>query len=398
MAQVNMEDLPLPALFEQARQIHSTAADSTVDQDKLKKACDILRQCNAMIDQLGLFSPNEGKEDISTTDLKYLLVPYYRGELTEKIHNSNRLQIIKTSQAHLKEFVSICEKLELVPMEEADAFVQDGRDTPEARRAKKIARFKRQKEAESKLQEIKERKERRSRSMQAAAITTSIEHGEEPMLDDDGEEEREAWLTTISLALCKALDLLDGLKKEEELVSTMMANNLQSGQDDVVRAMLDERLKKAEARHKGAARNRQFGKPAQPITCANFAMDVLEGRAKPSQVNEHRHQPPLFGPASLIGGNITTERGEIAARVFQPSHRLPTMSIEEAGMREMEIMNKWQENAAAQLKEANSSWVTDGKRDATSDDESAEDKARAWDDWKDDNPRGAGNKKLTPCG
>lgn len=398
MAQVNMEDLPLPALFEQARQTHSTAADSTVDQDKLKKACDILRQCNSMIDQLGLFSPNEGKEDISTTDLKYLLVPYYRGELTEKIHNSNRLQIIKTSQAHLKEFVSICEKLELVPIEEVDAFVQDGKDTPEARRAKKIARFKRQKEAESKLQEIKERKERRSRSMQAAAITTSIEHGEEPMLDDDGEEEREAWLTTISLALCKALDLLDGLKKEEELVSTMLANNLQTGQEDVVRAMLDERLKKAEAWHKGAARNRQFGKPAQPITCANFAMDVLEGRAKPSQVNEHRHQPPLFGPASLIGGNITTERGEIAAQVFQPSHRLPTMSIEEAGMREMEIMNKWQENAAEQLKEANSSWVTDGKRDATSDDESAEEKARAWDDWKDDNPRGAGNKKLTPCG
>jgi hypothetical protein len=398
MAQVNTEDMPLPALFEQARQIHSTAADSTVDQDKLKKACDILQQCDAMIDQLGLFSPNEGKEDISTTDLKYLLVPYYLGELTEKIHNSNRLQIIKTSQAHLKEFVSICEKLELVPKEEVDSFSQDGRDTPEARRAKKIARFKRQKAAESKLQDIKERKERRSRSMQAAAITSSIEHGEEPMLDDDGEEEREAWLTTISLALCKALDLLDGLKKEEELVSTMMANNLQSGQEDVVRAMLDERSKKAEAWHKGAARKSQFVKPAQPITCASFAMDVLEGRAKPSQVNEHRHQPLLFGPASVIGGNISTEREQIAAKVFQPSHRMPTMSIEQAGMREMEIMNKWQEKGAEQIKEANSSWVTDGKRDATSDDESAEEKARAWDDWKDDNPRGAGNKKLTPCG
>lgn len=398
MAQMNTEDMPLPALFEQARQIHSTATDSTVDQDKLKKACDILRQCDAMIDQLGLFSPNECKEDISTTDLKYLLVPYYLGELTEKIHNSNRLQIIKTSQAHLKEFVSICEKLELVPKEEIDAFAQDGRDTPEARRAKKIARFKRQKAAESKLQDIKERKERRSRSMQAAAITSVIEHGDEPMLDDDGEEEREAWLTTISLALCKALDLLDGLKKEEELLSTMMANNLQSGKEDAVRAMLDERTRKVEEWHKGAARKSQFVKPAQPITCATFATDVLEGRAKPSQVNEHKHQPLLFGPASVIGGNISTEREQIAAQVFQPSHRLPTMSIEQAGMQEMKIMNKWQEKVAEQLKEANSSWVTDGKRDATSDDESAEEKARAWDDWKDDNPRGAGNKKLTPCG
>lgn len=398
MTQMNTEDMPLPALFEQARQIQSTAADSIADQDKLKKACDILQQCDAMIDQLGLFSPNECKEDISTTDLKYLMVPCYLGELTEKIHNSDRLQIIKTSQAHLKEFVSICEKLELVPKEEVDAFPQDGRDTPEARRAKKIARFKRQKAAESKLQDIKERKERRSRSMQAAAITSAIEHGDELMLDDDGEEEREAWLTTISLALCKALDLLDGLKKEEELLSTMMENNLQSGNEDAVRAMLDERTKKAEEWHKVAARKSPFVKPAQPITCATFAMDVLEGRAKPSQVNEHKHRPLLFGPASLIGGNISTEREQIAAQVFQPSHRMPTMSIEQAGMREMEIMNKWQENVAEQLKEANSSWVTDGKRDATSDDESAEEKARAWDDWKDDNPRGAGNKKLTPCG
>lgn len=34
-----------------------------------------------------------------------------------------------------------------------------------------------------------------------------------------------------------------------------------------------------------------------------------------------------------------------------------------------------------------------------SDEEDAEDKAkqRAWDDWKDANPRGAGNSKLRPC-
>lgn len=34
-----------------------------------------------------------------------------------------------------------------------------------------------------------------------------------------------------------------------------------------------------------------------------------------------------------------------------------------------------------------------------SDEEDAEDKAkqRAWDDWADANPRGAGNSKLRPC-
>uniref|UniRef100_A0A0C9QW85 TSA: Wollemia nobilis Ref_Wollemi_Transcript_4449_1593 transcribed RNA sequence n=1 Tax=Wollemia nobilis TaxID=56998 RepID=A0A0C9QW85_9CONI len=397
MAEMRNGDLPLTTIFEQARQIHSAASHLTVVQDKIKRACDLLHQCEAMIDRLGLFSPNEGKEDISTTDLKYLLVPYYLGELTEKIQNSNRLQIIRTSQLHLKEFISICEKLEVVPSNELEALVQEANDTPEARRAKKIARFKRQKSAESKLQDIKKRKECCSRSRQAAAITTTIEHGDEIVLDDDGEEEREAWLTTISLALCKALDLLDGLKKEEELVSSMIENNRENGQSEEFQAKLEERSQKAEAWHKESASRSRYGKPTQPITCAAFAKDVLEGRAKPSQVNEHKHEH-IFGPVSLISGNLTTEREQIVARVFQPSHRMPTMSIEQAGMREMEMMNKWQERTKKQLEEMNSSWYKDGEKDETSDDEAAEEKARELDDWKDDNPRGAGNKKLTPCG
>ncbi|KAA8540052.1 hypothetical protein F0562_026744 [Nyssa sinensis] len=78
------------------------------------------------------------------------------------------------------------------------------------------------------------------------------------------------------------------------------------------------------------------------------------------------------------------------------------MSIEEAGLREMEIMNKWQEINAKLLEEANSSWHKDSRKlrpdEEDEDDDAAQEKARAWDDWKNDHPRGAGNKKLTPCG
>lgn len=79
------------------------------------------------------------------------------------------------------------------------------------------------------------------------------------------------------------------------------------------------------------------------------------------------------------------------------------MSIEEAGLREMEMMNKWQERNAKLMEEANSAWYKDNLKLKSSeeddeDDDAAVEKARAWDDWKDDHPRGAGNKKLTPCG
>ncbi|KAG5533884.1 hypothetical protein RHGRI_027923 [Rhododendron griersonianum] len=399
-----MEDMSLPALFEQARRIHLTASESAVDQETVRKGCEALKRCEEMVGKLGLFSSNETKDDISTTNLKYILVPYYLAELSEKIAQDDRIQVVKASQAKLKEFMSFCEAMELVPEEELESSVQGGPNSFADRRAKKIARFKRQRAAESKLLEIKERKERRGRSTKATALSTPAEAVEEDVLDDDGEEEREvgvhkiAWLTTISLAVCKAFDLLEMLKKEEEMLSAIKEKQLQEGENEVSQAILDDRTKRAEAWHRDAAARVRYTIPAQPITCATFAQDVIEGRAQVSQAHEHKHQPLIFGPASLVGGNPTIYH-------LFGLHRLPTMSIEEAGLREMEMMNKFQERNAKLMEEANSAWYKDNAKlrpgqeeDEDEDDDAAQDKARAWDDWKDDNPRGAGNKKLTPCG
>ncbi|KAK9122023.1 hypothetical protein Syun_019640 [Stephania yunnanensis] len=316
-------------------------------------------------------------------------VPFYLAELTEKLAEKDRIQVLKISEEKLEEFISSCETMELIPKEELD--LAQGPNTPAALRAKKIARFKRQRAAESKLQEIEERKERRGRSTKAAALSTPIEAGEEDLLEDDGEEERE---------ILEAFDLLEMLKKEEDMLSAMKEKQSQGDEKGVAQDILDERLKTAEDWHRNAATRARFTKPTQPITCATFAQDVIEGRANVSQAHDHKHQPLIFGPASLVGGNLTTERERMAAQVFQPGHRLPTMSIEEAGLKEMKMMNKWQERNAKLLEEANSSWHRDPRKQGLSDedDDAAQEKARAWDDWKDDNPRGAGNKKLTPCG
>ncbi|KAL1553119.1 PP2A regulatory subunit tap46 [Salvia divinorum] len=404
MVELNMDELSLPRILEQARKIHQAASDSSVDQDTVKKGCELLRKCEEMIGKLGLFSLNETKDDISTANLKYILVPYYLGELTEKIAEEDRIEILKLSHAKLKEFFSFCEAMELVPKEELESFAEATGKTFADKRAQKIARFKRQKAAESKLLEIRERKERRGRSTRASALSTPVESGEEDFDEDDGEEEREAWLTTISLALCKAFDLLEMLKREEEMLLSVRERQSKEGNNELAQSILDERAEKAEAWHRDAATRSRFIKPATPITCATFAQDVIEGRATVSQAHEHKHQPMLFGPASLVAKNSTSERERIAAKVFQPHFRLPTMSIEEAGLKEMEIMNKWQEDTKKFIEEANTSWHTDnrlqkpGEDEDDEEDDVAQDKARAWDDWKDDNPRGAGNKKLTPCG
>lgn len=93
------------------------------------------------------------------------------------------------------------------------------------------------------------------------------------------------------------------------------------GGEDFAREMLDDRTNRAETWHRNAASRAVSSKPAEPITCAAFAQDVIEGRAKVSQAHEHKHQPMIFGPASLVGGRLTSERERIQAQVFQPGYR-----------------------------------------------------------------------------
>lgn len=102
MGELKMEDMALPALFDQARKLHLAATEATSDQvcaigsvfalsslsysfidiyilcfgskDSVKKGIQVLERCDDMVSKLGLFSANETKDDISTTNLKYILV------------------------------------------------------------------------------------------------------------------------------------------------------------------------------------------------------------------------------------------------------------------------------------------------------------------------------------
>lgn len=86
MGEQKMEQMTLPALFEHVRKIHQMASDSVVDQETLRKGCEALRQCEEMISKLGLFSANETRDDISTANLKYILVILFSSSEALKIH------------------------------------------------------------------------------------------------------------------------------------------------------------------------------------------------------------------------------------------------------------------------------------------------------------------------
>ena len=95
----------------------------------------------------------------------------------------------------------------------------------------------------------------------------------------------------------------------------------QDGDKNLSREILDDRMKRAEDWHRDGVVRARYSKPAPPITCATFARDVLEGRASVSETHDHKHQPLIFGPASLVSGPLTSERERLAAQVFQPGFR-----------------------------------------------------------------------------
>lgn len=112
-----------------------------------------------------------------------------------------------------------------------------------------------------------------------------------------------------------------------------------------------------------------------------------EQRARPSGPDQAQLMPKLLAAA----GQLQAQRERVAGAVFRPTHHLPTMSLDEFADGEVADMQRRQqaEQEAAAAK-ASKGEESDG------DDEEGVRKARAWDDWKDDNPRGWGNSKLRP--
>lgn len=97
-------------------------------------------------------------------------------------------------------------------------------------------------------------------------------------------------------------------------------------------------------------------------------------------------------------GQLQFKRDEIKSKVFRPGWSQPTMTLEEFGEREYrqamereEQQKKAEENNMHQPKRYDQ-LVRDGMEDNDDLVEASAELDRRWDDWKDENPRGSGNK------
>lgn len=162
-----------------------------------------------MVNYLGLFSPNETLDDVSTQSLKYLLLPAFLGYFTSRMISKPRKEIIQIAEIYFKDFLKRIKSYQVCPVDlnlETDSesenvkslridLEQMARD-----RQKKIEAYKRQKEIERKFSELE------AYLKQSKADV------------DDDEKYREYYLILIKMWVGKAIDELTSIEREKPLL------------------------------------------------------------------------------------------------------------------------------------------------------------------------------------
>ncbi|KYK59457.1 TOR signaling pathway regulator [Drechmeria coniospora] len=302
---------------------------------------------------VGLFSANETLEDVATSSLPYLLIHFHIAELVQRTPSvatsaaRHRILVLGRARVAYERFLALVDAYGLIldPYDklleryrddiEAFRVVPPGRDAA-AQREAKIAGFRAEKALEAKLSHL--RAEANARYADGGA---------------DEDIAREVHLASIRCAIHQAFHALDSLNRELPLLaqapepedsSRATAAKSRTDKDDDVSWRLDNPL--ARGPNRGGPLLSRQGQPLQPFT--------------------------------LVGS-----RADRTKAVFRPGHNLPTMSIDEYLDEE-----RRQGNFLEGGTEAAKPPLDEDDMDAV---DRATYKARSWDDFTDDNPRGSGN-------
>lgn len=122
-----------------------------------------------MVSYAGMFSPNESIEEVSTPNVKFILLPVLLGTLALKLTSGDRLEIVKTAEMYFRDFLQRCKDYSIkgdleIPALENGGEDQSGSESESGfsprnvdmmamarRRASKIQQFREQKEMENQM-------------------------------------------------------------------------------------------------------------------------------------------------------------------------------------------------------------------------------------------------------
>ncbi|CBJ30104.1 conserved unknown protein [Ectocarpus siliculosus] len=355
---------PLPSTLEglllEGQRLYTKVSNADFDGDEDRdyttaRAKAALESLQMGVAREGVFSANEEVGEIATPVLPLLATDFYLGSLMIKLPFTNpqiRLKVLEQAEALLFKYLDTCERLQLFDAADLQAWQamlkEAERSTSGDRQAitreQKIERFRRQQRTQQKMKEIEE-----------------LLRTEGKDCEDEGEGDgmkRERSLLLLAGLASEALDGVSGMSKETEMLKHLVKAREQEG--------------------------------AGP--------DGQHARARRDEDDSIRSNGLEVTHISRVGGNLQIRKEDVRANVFKPTVALPTMTVEEFGEIELErATERTQQEAAAQKDSSSTRRRYDQlEMDGDEDDEDLVEQAayhdRAWDDWKAENPRGAGNK------
>ena len=192
---------------------------SSADAVLQRKIGEGLTLCEAALVQVSkqdIFSPNETIQDVNTGDLKYLLLPFYRGELLLRLADqSKRVAALREALPCLRGFLGDLERLEMLTTEN-QGWQQMGAaasSDPAAVRTAKIARHKASKAANEKMAAIAEK----------LAKKAGRTDGDDDEEDDTDELERENLMLMLQCSCHTAIDSIRAAEQEADMLRQIAA-------------------------------------------------------------------------------------------------------------------------------------------------------------------------------
>lgn len=335
------KDETLSCLFDKALELHDDLSNSTEGtnsdsfQHKVKKGILMLEDATRLVSVLDIFSKNEHFSEIPTEHLKYLLLPVLLGDLTNKLVESDRGQVIEISQVYYRDYLQRSKDYGLADITVPELKSAEDRDDnsskppgrPDlakmnAERNAKMARYSLQKQLESDIKVLK-------------VAVASASRDEDVM--------REFYLKMIQRFVNTSLDEIGSLDMELEMLAHMAA--MRAG--------------------KVAPEPEKKKKPMQPII-----------------ITKDKLQKEIYGlgyPGRPVLSVEEFYEKRVADGIWQPPNQGNSL-MDRALLPEEEAAKVEDEE---RLKEEG----------VENDDFEVLGKARAFDDWKDDHRRGEGNRK-----
>ena len=382
------EDLSLAAAFARGLEVFTRMQSGDADAEALASGAAAMRHAVARVDVEGVFSRNETKDDVPTENLRYALAPWYLAELASRAPTRDaaaREHALVEVSAMYEAFLERCERHDMLS-ESAKRSRARGAEAcdPATARDEKVARFKRERAIRQRLESLDAARVERTRKALAEADWDD-EDPEASVATENEADERERWLLLVERAASEALDAAAVVATEREMLARR-AETRTEAEEEASDDKSGRRPYRIEASSTGGSTGGSTGMGNYVIGPGGTIEPISAGGYVPPGGRKQG--------AGAMSAAPTDRRAAVALGVFRPSHTLPTMTVEQHGEIEYrELVERTRREAETKARRAaEDAALTEEERDAR---ELA--KARAWDEFKDDNPFGHGNSKLRPC-